>query len=234
MDGLLINTEDIYTVAHNSLLEDHGKGTLPWEVKIQLQGLPGVESAKRFLAWSDLPYTPEEYYKETTARLEKLFPGAQFLPGAKELLNYLNEKNIPIALATSSHGHTFKLKTDHLQDDGFEHFGEHIVTGDDKRVPPGRGKPHPDIWLVALESLNKQLKAEQGDSFVPIKIEECLVFEDGIPGVTAGRAAGATVIWIPDERALKVIGLDKAKEIIGDNGEIISSLLKFDKKKYGL
>lgn len=43
MDGLLINTEDIYTEVTNELLAEHGKGELTWEVKIQLQGRPSPE-----------------------------------------------------------------------------------------------------------------------------------------------------------------------------------------------
>lgn len=234
MDGLLINTEDLYTKVFSSLLADHGKEPLPWEIKIKLQGLPGLEAAKTLLEWSKLPYTPEEYYKESTERLAKLFPTAEFLPGARELLNYLAEKGIPIALATSSHGETFVLKTSHLREKGFDLFGKHIVTGNDKRIPPGRGKPFPDIWHIALQSLNDELKEEKGADFEPIKIEECLVFEDGIPGVTAGKAAGAQIIWVPDPRALDVIGRDKAEEIIKGHGEILGSLADLDKEKYGL
>lgn len=43
MDGLLINSEDIYTEVTNQILEEHGKGKLPWEIKIQLQGRPGPD-----------------------------------------------------------------------------------------------------------------------------------------------------------------------------------------------
>lgn len=43
MDGLLINTEDIYTEVTNELLAEFSKGPLDWEVKIQLQGRPGPE-----------------------------------------------------------------------------------------------------------------------------------------------------------------------------------------------
>lgn len=43
MDGLLINTEDIYTEVTNELLAEHGKGELTWDVKITLQGRPGPE-----------------------------------------------------------------------------------------------------------------------------------------------------------------------------------------------
>lgn len=39
---------------------------------------------------------------------------------------------------------------------GFDLFDGNIVTGDDERIPKGRGKPSPDIWLVALQQLNSR------------------------------------------------------------------------------
>lgn len=44
MDGLLINTEDIYTETLNETLAEFGKGPLTWDVKIQLQGASGAGS----------------------------------------------------------------------------------------------------------------------------------------------------------------------------------------------
>lgn len=183
-----------------------------------------------------MPYTPEELFKETSKRQKTLWHKTAFMPGAAELLAHLAEHNIPIALATSSHRLNFTLKTQHLNDGGFKLFGQHIVVGDDPRIPAGRGKPHPDIWLVALESLNAERCAaavEAGREYTDIKPEECLVFEDGVPGVTAGKAAGATVIWVPDARALKVLN-GREVDIIGDRGEILESLAHLDKSKYGL
>lgn len=46
MDGLLINTEDIYTEVTNELLAEHGKGPLSWDVKITLQGRPGADVSR--------------------------------------------------------------------------------------------------------------------------------------------------------------------------------------------
>lgn len=152
---------------------------------------------------------------------------AQFLPGALELLQYLTENEVPIALATSSNKINFERKTAHLQH-GFKLFGEHIVTGDDERIPKGRGKPFPDIWLTALKSLNA-VSGEEED----IEPHECLVFEDALPGITAGKAAGAYVIWVPDERALKVMNGEEI-EHIGDKGVILKSLTEFNPKDYGL
>lgn len=229
MDGLLLNTEDLYTEATNRVLAEHGKEPLPWEVKINLQGRPGHDAAHHFLQWSQLPYTPEQLFAKTSKIQEELWPRAAFLPGALELLQYLDEKKIPFALATSSHSANYQKKTAHLRH-GFDLFGHHVVTGDDVRVPPGRGKPNPDIWWVALESLNAERRAAGEEE---IKPEECLVFEDGVPGVQAGIAAAAKVVWIPHAEARKVLG-DDMHNIIGDNGEILDSLLDLDKQKYGL
>jgi len=43
MDGLLIDTEDLYTVCTNEILRKYGKPDLPWNIKAQLQGRPQPE-----------------------------------------------------------------------------------------------------------------------------------------------------------------------------------------------
>lgn len=43
MDGLLLNTEDLYTICTNEVLHEYGKPDLPWNIKAQLQGRPAPE-----------------------------------------------------------------------------------------------------------------------------------------------------------------------------------------------
>ena len=43
MDGLLIDSEDYYTVCTNEVLREFGKPDIPWSVKAQLQGRPAAE-----------------------------------------------------------------------------------------------------------------------------------------------------------------------------------------------
>lgn len=43
MDGLLLNTEDIYTTITNSVLLEYGKPNMPWTLKAQIQGRPAPE-----------------------------------------------------------------------------------------------------------------------------------------------------------------------------------------------
>lgn len=238
MDGLIIDTEDIYTVCVNLILRKYGRPDMPWEVKAKLQGRPGPSATKLLMEWAQLPITVEEYARELYALHSVHFPATQPLPGMVKLLGDLdrtrvyeegqennngnpnaNTTNKPhrvhIALATSSHESNFKLKTAHLQD-VFSVFETHRrVLGDDKRIEPGRGKPLPDIFLLALKTINESLPAGER----PIAPEECLVFEDSVPGVEAGRRAGMRVVWCPHPMLKKVYEGREAEVLAGHIGE---------------
>ena len=229
MDGTLLNTEDLYTECASEILAEYGKGPLTWDVKIKLQGRPGPEANRLVIEHYELPISLEDYIEKSLKIQATKWPRARFLPGALELLQYLKEKDIPIALGTSSNKINYHRKVSHLSP-GFEIFGEHVVLGDDTRIPPGKGKPHPHIWYTCLGSLNTE-RQEKG--LPPIAPEECLIFEDGLPGVQSAIASGATVIWIPDQKAIEVMD-GKHHDIIRNYGEVLLSLEHCDKEKYGL
>lgn len=223
MDGLLINTEDIYTLTLNEILADHGKGPLTWDVKVHLQGLPGPQAAARVIKEYDLPLTPDEYEKLNLEIQSKKWGDCAFLPGALELIKHLKSKNIPIALCTSSSKIKFEQKTQHLKE-GFKFF-DAVVTGDDERIPDGRGKPFPDIWQIGLKELNEA----DGTSFQP---DQCLVFEDGLSGVKAGLAFGGYVIWVPHPGAYEFLG--DTEGLLNGNGVVLKSLEDLEPEKFGL
>ncbi|KAL2358304.1 HAD-like domain-containing protein [Cryomyces antarcticus] len=196
MDGLLIDSEDWYTVCTNEVLREYGKPDLPWDIKAQLQGRPGPEAGKIFSEWAQLPISRADFMTKSVALQRKYFPRTQPLPGVRALLSTLQAAHTHIALATSSHAGNFGLKTGHLTD-LFAAFPEdNRVLGDDPRIPPGRGKPAPDIYLLALETVNARLWRDGGVER-DITPAECLVFEDSVPGVEAGRRAGMQVVWCP-------------------------------------
>ncbi|KAL6832318.1 HAD-like domain-containing protein [Trichoderma camerunense] len=223
MDGLLLDTEDIYTLCINLILDKYSRPSLPWSIKAQLQGRPGPAANKIFLEWAQLPITAEEFAAENAVLHQKLFPGTKPLPGVPELLTSLVRTQQPgvetppvhIALATSSHMGNFKLKTNHLAD-LFSVFPDNRrIVGDDTRLTPGRGKPLPDIFLLALKTINDSLP--EGEA--PIKPEECLVFEDSVPGVEAGRRAGMRVIWCPHPMLKKEYAGREEEVLAGRTGE---------------
>ncbi|CAI7634186.1 unnamed protein product [Penicillium glandicola] len=199
MDGLLIDSEDLYSVITNEILQKYGRPLLPWSVKAQMQGRPQPEAGKIFNDFAQLPISDEQLNEERSALQRHYFPKSQPLPGVPTLLSNLvstqsTDEPVYIALATSSHRSNYKLKTDHLTD-LFSVFPEsNKVLGDDPRIGKGRGKPLPDIYLLALETINTELR-NKGKT--EIKPEECLVFEDAVPGVEAGRRAGMQVVWCP-------------------------------------
>ncbi|KAH9865385.1 hypothetical protein J1614_008968 [Plenodomus biglobosus] len=216
MDGLLIDSEDLYTIVTNTILQRYGRPTLPWSVKAQLQGRPGPQASQIFHAWAQLPLSPDEFMQEQKVLQAELFPTTKPLNGVMNLLAGLKKRNVHMALATSSHAGNFKLKSSHLGD-LFQYFApEHQVLGDDPRIPPGRGKPAPDIYLLALSTLNMTLVA-QGQP--PIKPEECLVFEDSVPGVESGRRAGMQVVWCPHPELLTEFKGREPEVLAGLTGE---------------
>lgn len=226
MDGLLLNTEAVYTKVTNEILKEFGVDReFTWDVKLRVQGLTGDKSAEVLIEEYNLPTTPDEIRRRNIQKQASEWPRSQFLPGALELLEELHGRGVPMALGTSSNNTNFASKTQHLQH-GFALFDGHVVTGDDPRLPPGRGKPHPDIWAACLASLNDK----HGTNIEP---HECLVFEDGIPGVEAGKALGAHVIWIPDPNALKVLQ-GRERHIIGNRGSIYGSITEFVPEHFGL
>ncbi|KXT01788.1 hypothetical protein AC578_1983 [Pseudocercospora eumusae] len=217
MDGLLIDSEDKYTICTNRVLNEYGRPNLPWSIKAQLQGRPGPTAGKILHDWAQLPISREEYMSKVAAWQRELFPECKPLPGVEDLLKTLHQTpGLEIALATSSHAGNFKLKSDHLKE-LFEIFREEQrVLGDDKRIPPGRGKPAPDIWLLALSTINDRLKREGKEE---IKPEECLVFEDSVPGVESGRRAGMQVVWCPHPELLKEYQGREERVLAGQMGE---------------
>ncbi|KAI1862082.1 uncharacterized protein JN550_010547 [Neoarthrinium moseri] len=214
MDGLLLDTEDIYTLCINLLLEKYDRPNLPWSIKAQLQGRPFPQANAIFHEWAQLPVPQDDYNKQIQDLQSQHFPTTKPLPGVEKLLSDLGRTRwwdlsasdgktpgdrtarphrVHIALATSSHSKNFQIKTAHLTELFSVFETPRRVLGDDQRVAPGRGKPLPDIYLLALQTINDSLPAGEK----PITPEECLVFEDSVPGVEAGRRAGMRVVWCP-------------------------------------
>lgn len=216
MDGLLIDSEDIYTEVTNTILHRYGKPDLPWSIKAQLQGRPGPQAGEIFHSWAQLPIDNEQFMAEQKELQVALFPNTKPLPGVLDLLAGLKKRGVHMALATSSNKNNFKIKSSHLGD-LFRNFEpEHQVLGDDPRIPAGRGKPAPDIYLLALATLNETLVAQGED---PIQPEECLVFEDSVPGIESGRRAGMQAVWVPHPGLLAEYRDREAEVLAGLMGE---------------
>ncbi|TVY32794.1 Uncharacterized protein LSUB1_G006669 [Lachnellula subtilissima] len=247
LDGLLIDSEDKYTICTEAVLARYGKPRLPWSIKAKMQGRPGPAAGAIFEAWAQLPLTREEYLKELVELQKVHFPTVQPLPGTRKLLGDLagarsrsgdGEKEgekVCVALATSSHLQTFELKTEHLEDFMSVFPAHRRVLGDDVRIATGRGKPAPDIYLLALKTVNDSLAPGEKE-IVP---EECLVFEDSVPGVESGRRAGMRVVGKEKDVLAGRTGegegdLHQVGEIDDGWAEHLETLEDFPYEKYGI
>jgi pseudouridine 5'-phosphatase len=208
MDGVLLDTESFYTQAATMFAARYGKEFGP-ELKSRMIGQKSIDSAKIFVKSLGLPVAPEEYLKAREDLLNHLLPQAQRMPGAERLTLHLKQVKVPQAVATSSDTYHFRLKTTrHVS--WFEIF-DCLVLGDDPALK--RGKPAPDIFLLAAERLG----AAPAD---------CLVFEDAPAGVEAARAAGMSTVAVPDKL------VDPA--CYGDAHQVLSSLVDFVPEEWGL
>jgi HAD superfamily hydrolase (TIGR01509 family) len=220
MDGLLLDTETLYTVAQSAVLAQYGH-EFTREKKAQMMGKTSVDAAAWLIASFDppLPLSPAELLAQRDALLADLFPKAKIMPGAVKLVSHLRAVGLPAAVATSSHARHFQLKTSpHAS--FFADF-DHVVTG----CQVTHGKPHPEIFLTAAG------RWAAGAAAAAVDPARVLVFEDAPAGVLAARAAGMAVVFVPDARHLPEIEREAAAKMADLT---ISSLGEWVPEAWGL
>lgn len=231
MDGLLIDTESIYTKVTNEILAPYG-AEMTWDIKAGLMGKLERDAAAYLLSFfPDIPLTIDTYLSRRTVLQDTHWPTVQPLPGVRKLVSHLHAHNIPIAVATASQRRNVLLKTAHLQD-LFGLFNDRIVCADDVRGKT-TGKPDPYIFLYAArQKLGRRVGEGEGDSVTEEEREERakgLVFEDAIAGVQAGKRAGMSAIWVPDAKLLSV---EYSGAYTPD--QMLTSIEEFQPEEWGL
>jgi pseudouridine-5'-monophosphatase len=179
LDGVLLDTEPLYTEATQAIVGRYGK-TYDWSLKQHTMGRDARLTARFILERLDIPLSAEEFLAARAPILDALLASSPAIRGAEEFVRQLAADRVPIAVATSSDRRLFELKT--RRHAFFDAFAA-VVCGDDPRVTAK--KPAPDIFLAAARDLGTDPS-------------RCVVIEDSPAGVEAALAAGMRVIAMPD------------------------------------
>jgi len=152
MDGLLLNTEDLYNDVGEILMQRRGK-LYRDSVRKRMIGLPAPQAFGVLIEAESLSETWEELHDETLAIFDAILPTRlALMPGAKELLQLVESLNIPRCVATSS-SREFAEKA--LRQLGVLSHLDFVLTAAD--VP--RGKPYPDIYLESAKRMGSDISS---------------------------------------------------------------------------
>lgn len=200
VDGTLLDTERIYMQAWKDAAAELGY-VMTDELLRKTRAVNAKDAARIFEAEIGNGFSYEKTrpirVRIAEENIERESPVLK--PGVLELLAFLRQKGIRLAVASSTNTKTTKA---HLAINGLLDYFEVIVGGDMIE----KGKPNPDIFLKAAELLGEVS-------------ENCIVVEDSPAGIRAGTAAGMKAVLVPDLAAI-------TQEIIDLSDTVLESLLE--------
>lgn len=176
MDGVLIDSNPFHKIALQQFCKQHGYDLDETQLREKIYGRTNKDWLRNLFGDIDnnllLQYADEkealfrELYKKDVHALEGLIP----------FLSKLKADKIPRAIATSAPRANVDFTLQYARFDG---FFDTIL--DESFV--NKGKPDPEIYLKSAQALG----------FDP---SHCIVFEDSLSGIEAGKAAGCKVVGV--------------------------------------
>ena len=177
LDGLLLDSEQVWDAAREELAEERGGRWHP-QAQRDMMGMSSPEWSRYMHDVIGLPESPEEINAEVVRRLERRY-GEHFpvIPGAQAAVNRLAER-WPLALASSSNRGLIDLALDLM---GIADRFQATVSSEEV----AHGKPAPDVYLEAARRLH-------------VDPTRAAAIEDSHNGIRAAKAAGMRAIAIPN------------------------------------
>jgi HAD superfamily hydrolase (TIGR01509 family) len=194
MDGVLVDSEIWWDEVRQAFAARRGK---PWTTEdraaVMGQNSPGWARIMRDRLDLDEPLEAivDEVVDAMVARFEA--EGAPLIDGAVTTVRRL-AATYPLGVASSAHPGVIDaaLRTSGLRD------AFRAVTSSDEVE---HGKPSPDVYLLAAERIG-------------VAPDRCLVVEDSLNGVLSGRAAGMTVVLVPNDAVPPAPGAEEAAHVV--------------------
>lgn len=153
---------------------------LPEDLQESIEGMSFSETAVYFKERFSIPDSLEQMKSDWNQMAwDKYTHEVPLKPGIKSFLEGCKAHGIQLGIATSN---SRELVDNIAAVHGLDNYFSCIMTACEVE----RGKPFPDIYLAVAKKLN-------------VKPENCLVFEDIVPGIMAGKNAGMEVCAVEDE-----------------------------------
>ncbi|CAD5219886.1 unnamed protein product [Bursaphelenchus okinawaensis] len=222
-DGILVDSEDRYSMIHSTCLKSFGK-EFNIHQKYAILGLRKQDEVRTLLRLNGLEDTikPEEYIALYEAQYETLLPDCPPMPGADDLIHHLYSSGVPMAICSSSGETEFRIKTRKRFQHWLNMIPFQVLTATDKEVK--RGKPFPDPYLITMSRFKSP----------PASPRNCLVFEDSINGAESALNAGMNCILIPQKQFNCEETLASINELRPRLADVLDSMEDFDPGLYGL
>ena len=205
MDGLMFDTEPVWGACWAPVLEKFGL-EVPEGMVAGVRGCAGdtMHAALRRFLGDDAP-VEQIWIDEKELVHERInTEGVPKKPGLDDLLEYLHDCGIPLAVASSS---TKAAIHANLRNGGIEKYFDVLLSGESL----GRGKPDPLIFYETAKVLGTD----------PART---LVLEDSFNGVEAGYRGGFITVMIPDLAQPTEEVRKMATAVVDDLGKVIDLL----------
>ena len=206
LDGLIVNSEDVYEQADVEVLRRRGK-IYDDDLRSQMMGRPTSESLRKMIQWHALEDSVELLDAERSKLRDTLLEASLApMPGLVDLLAALEAARIPKAIATSGDR---AYAADVLGRLDLHARFKFVLTAEDVL----HGKPAPDVYQLAAQRLG-------------LTPPQTMVLEDSENGCRAGVAAGAFTVAVPNRhtRGHDFAGVEFVAETLADP-RILQTLL---------
>lgn len=200
-DGLMLDTETPEVEVWQGIYRENGY-ELPvdeWVKTIGGYGISVFDAATHLAGLTGLEASSlrTRYRRES----DEIIQASPVLPGVAELVSEGRRRGLRMAVASSS---SHAWVDAHLARLGLTWYFNHVICSED--VAPGRTKPNPDLFLLALDRLQ-------------VEKEAAVVFEDSPNGVRAAKSAGVFTVAVPNPLTIR-LGVDGADLTVNSLAEI--------------
>lgn len=179
VDGVLFNTERLMHQIWHEVGAEMG-WPQPGQDYLEFVGNGRSVIFEKMLTFYGPDFPKEEFLTTCSQTLQDRVEqfGVPLKPGVREILDFLKEQNIPIAIATST---AMRRTGKRMELTGLAPYFSAMITGDQVT----HGKPDPEIYLLACKALGTDPS-------------RTLAVEDSRNGILSATAAGMPTVMIPD------------------------------------